>query len=222
MATLSCWSYRATVLVLPLILVSLAAPRLQSGIALEGAFPVPDYMTRNVTLPRDAYRAAVAALSHASERDSASAILRGEAALFIGTNPKEVEASLRQNLTRNPASARGWTLLAESLSFHDRNSASLALSQALATGTLEYALIGRQTRLAARLWDELPVNTHRTVLGQVELLWTNPSVRLELSTLLATQGGEALIAQTFANTRQTHQAVIDWVQAYRQRLFGQN
>ena len=221
MATLSCWSYRVAVLVLPLILASLSTPRLKSGIALEGAFPVPDYITSNVTLPRDAYRAAVAALSHASERDSASAILRSEAALFIGTDPHEVEASFRQNLVKVPASVRGWTLLAESLSFHDRSSASLALSQALATGTLEYALSGRQTRLAARLWGELPENTHRIILGQVEHLWTVPRLRSELSTLLATQGGEALIAQTYADTPQTHQEIVDWVEAYRRRLFGQ-
>ena len=118
-----------------------------------------------------------------------------------------------------PASARGWLLLAERLSFHDANGAARALSQSLSLSPLEHALIGRQARLTARLWADLPDRSRQTALRQVAQLWAAPILRHELSSLQATDGGEDLLARAFADTPETHHTVSEWVQGYRRRTF---
>jgi hypothetical protein len=213
------WSCRVPFLLTPVILIVLALPRLQSGIALEAAFPVPEYMRQNISLPRDAYLAAVAKLSNANEKDPRSALLATEAEIFLGRDPAHVEQALRQHLREMPASARGWLLLGERLSFHDTKAAARALSQSLSISPLEHALIGRQARLSARLWDDLPNRSRRIALRQVAQLWASPILRPELSSLQATDGGEDLLERAFANTPETHHTVSAWVQGYHRRIF---
>ena len=214
------WWYRALFLLIPLLLIILAYPRLKSGIALEAAFPVPDYMTSDVPLPRDAYRAAATALSHVGKEDGRSKLLAAETTIFVGRDPLAVEQALRYALSRMPASARGWLVLAERLSFRDRKGAASALTRSLSLGSFESALMGRQARLAARLWDDLSDHPRRTVLRQVETLWATPLLRSELSPLLAVDGGGDLIARAFLHSPKTHQAVIEWVDGHRQRTLG--
>ena len=213
------WLCRVPFLFVPLILMMLALPRLQSGIALEGAFPVPDYIGQNIALPRDAYLAAAAKLSQGSVTDARVALWATEAEIFLGRDSDEVERKLRQHLREMPASARGWLLLGERLSFHDPRGAADALSRSLALGPFEHALIGRQARLGARLWDDLPGPSREIALRQVALLWAAPILRPELTSLQATKGGEDLLARSFADAPETYRTVSAWVQGYRGRIF---
>lgn len=213
------WSCRVPFLLIPFLLIVLALPRLQSGIAQEMAFPVPEYMSQNVSLQRDAYLTAAAKLSNVSENDRRSALWAAEAEIFLGRDSDYIEQKLRQHLRETPASARGWLLLGERLSFHDSNGAAAALSRSLSLSPLEHALIGRQARLSARLWDDLPNHSRQIALRQVAQLWAAPILRPELSSLQATKGGEDLLARAFVNTPEIHRTVSAWVQGYRRRIF---
>ena len=199
-------------LLLPgLLLVGAAACEFRSAIAVERAFPVPDYLAIDVALPTDAYRAAYAALGDADPRDGVLAVWRAEAAARGGMANAEIVRQTQAALRLAPASARGWTLLAESLAGSDPKGTERALGVALDLSPADFWLTPRQLVVAARLWPTLSADTRAAAVRRARLLWIEPSLRPAIPGLLAETKGPDLM-MTALGTEELR-ALNRWVAA---------
>jgi len=215
------WLARLGWLVGPLALAFLAIPRLTSGIATDAAFPVPIYIAMNVPLPASAYRQAADILAQANPNDGDAVIARAEAMSRSGSAPGDVIAVVQLGLSDAPASARGWTLLAEQEGkvAHGRAAAPLAL--ALSLGPYDYWLAGRRAGDAVTLWDALDADGKSAALGQLRLLWDEPSLRQQIVPILALKGGPRLMTRALASETEEIRALNRWLNAQRRRALRQ-
>jgi hypothetical protein len=131
LARLCIWVLRVAIFAPGLVLAGAALPRLASGFALAAASPVPLFIHANAQLPTTAYKEARDALAHASNSDGQAKIWEAEAAHLAGSPAQDVQSILISALERAPASARGWTLLAEIEAARDPKGAASAIGFAL-------------------------------------------------------------------------------------------
>ena len=215
--TLSLWLCRVVLLAPVVLLLVVAIPRFQDGLAVDAAFPVPVYAVLNVALPVTSYRAAADVLANADSNDGPTLIARAEVASLAGNPPERVLDILRDGLSRSPASARGWSLLAEQLEKQDRTQAAAALAHSLLLGPREYFIAGKRARATALLWDELPADAREAALGQTRLLWTEILLHPEIGPLLTTSGGAELMKRAFQNDPEQLRALNRWLAEERRR-----
>lgn len=202
----------------PVLVLGVASlPHIADGQALEAAIPVPNYMVQRLLLPQAAYASAHVALQGVDWQDGAGIITGAEAALQSGIPPQTQVAPLRQGLMRQPASTRGWVLLAEAALPVDRQLAAAALGQALLLGPRDYFLAGLRVQYAALLWPELDAFAQRSALAQTQLLWDEESLRPQLRIVLAAPGGVAIVAKAFADRRDDIRAMNRWLSVQRMR-----
>jgi len=193
------------------LLLAVAIPRFESGLAVDAAFPVPAYMVLNVPLPANSYRAAADALANASGRDGRAVLEHAEAASLSGDSPTGVMEMLRTGLTETPASVRGWTLLAERLVDQDGKAAATALEHSLLLGRYEYFVAGKRARVAAAVWDQLSPDAQAAMLPQARLLWTEIALRPEMTLLLSTQAGREMMGRAFRDDPEQLRALNRWL-----------
>lgn len=199
-------------LILPAVVLFLSAvPRLLSGRAIDAAFPVPVYIAADVPLPRAAYMAAEAALAHASPGDGEAWVSRAEAAALAGEPANRVLPIVQAGLAKTPASASGWTLLAELQAAGDPWQSASALQLAFDFGPNDFWLGGRRAALGAALWPSLSDPMRERVLRQVRLLWTEPQLRPELRRVLATPAGAVLLKRAFESAPETLREINRWI-----------
>jgi hypothetical protein len=202
----------SVLLLLPALALGTSAwAHFADGVAVDAAIPVPVYMIQQIAMPKVAYEDAAAALSKADARDGEAAVARAEAALHGGAMSADGAALLVQALTQEPASARGWTLLAEAQEPADKKSAARALSQALLLAPRDYWLIGARAQDSARLWAELDRDTQALALEQARMLWEVPELRDQLRHLLTTPKGVALVAKAFAGREDELRTMNRWL-----------
>jgi hypothetical protein len=207
--TISLWVYQVVLLVPVALLFLTAVPRLQSGLAIDAAFPVPNYVLVDYLLPENSYRVAAEVLTGASSEDGQTLILLAEVAAHANLPQQAILNLLRDGLSRSPASSRGWALLAEQI--QDRRRAAAALTQSLLLAPYDYFLAGRRGREGALLWDVLPVDDRRSVLQQARLIWSEPILYGEIEPLLMVSGGADLLARAFEDEPQELQALSLWI-----------
>jgi hypothetical protein len=206
-------------LLLPAIVLFLSAvPRLLSGRAVDAAFPVPVYMATDIPLPRAAYVAAENALAKASPGEGEALISRAQAATLAGEPPNKIMPILQAGLAKAPASAAGWTLLAELQASNDAWQGASALQLALDFAPYDFWLGGRRAALGAALWPSLSDPMRARVLRQARLLWTEEQLRPQLLRVLTTPAGAALLKRAFAATPDTLREINRWVT--REKLRG--
>ncbi|MDE3116888.1 MAG: hypothetical protein KGL26_14905 [Pseudomonadota bacterium] len=192
------WTLRLALL-LPVLAVALAAvPRLVSGLALEAAFPIPAYLKINVSLPTRSYVATAAVLSYAPAADGETQALRAEAALHAGEPPAQVVPIAEAALSRAPAFARGWIVLADLLRSRDPKRAAEALTLSAELAPHEYYLMAPRVLAAAPLWSYLPADTREPLLDDTRAMARDRESRRALLDLLAEKGGPALVTRAFA------------------------
>ena len=202
----------SALLLLPALALGYAASaHFADGVAVDAAIPVPVYMIQQIAMPKVAYEDAAAALAKADARDGEAAVARAEASLHGGALRADAVALLVQGLTQEPASARGWTLLAESLEPADRKSAARALSQALVLAPRDYWLIGARAQDSGRLWPELDRDAQAQALEQTRTLWEVPELRGQLRHLLTSPKGVALVAKAFAGREDELRIMNRWL-----------
>ncbi len=218
MHTISLWAYRG-VLLLPAVFLSfVAAPRFLSGIAIDEAFPVPDYMMMDVDLPRSAYAAAAVTLALADDEDGQVWIQQAEATALSGASSGDVIPRLVKGLARSPTSARGWTLLAEQTTAQDPRRAAAALAMALYLGPYDFWLAGRRARTAAALWNTLSEEGRQAALRQVSLLWSEPLLNQEIRPVLTTRAGVELMTHALWNEPEQLRALNRWIASQRRKV----
>lgn len=189
---------RGIVLAVPALLLGyFGAVHFLDGLAVDAAIPVPVYMVAQVPMPKPAYIAAADALSYADPRNGHAMLAAAEARWHAGEPPGRLVATIRRGLTREPASARGWTLLSEVLYRSDKKRAAPALSQALILAPREYWLIGARAKDAALLWPNLDPASRSMALNQARLLWQEPQLHGQLRELLRSPEGAALVSRAF-------------------------
>ncbi len=169
----------------------------RDGLARDAAIPVPVYMVAEIPVPQKAYTAAAEALSRADHRNGLAMIEQAEARQRAGQQTSDVIPLLEEGLRREPASPRGWTLLSESLFLSNKAAAARALSQALVLAPRDFWLIGRRARDAALMWWWLDADSRDLALAQTRLLWSEPSLHMQLRQLLETHKGEEIITRAF-------------------------
>jgi hypothetical protein len=180
------------------------------GLAHDAAIPVPSSMVANVTMPKAAYIDAAAALAAANSRDGNAAIARAEAGWRAGMPAIWVQAVLTDGLSHDPASARGWTLLSESVAVHDRRQAAKVFSLAVILAPRDYWLVAFRTRDAAQLWPDLDAETRSMALGQARLLWQEPVLRPHLRKVVGTSGAK-LVNRAFEGEPDTIRRINRWL-----------
>lgn len=170
-------------------------PHFQNGLAREAAIPVPSYMVARVAMPKAAYRSAVQALAGADARDGDAHIARGEALMALGSTPAR---DLIVGLRHAPASARGWTLLAEATMKADRGQAARYLGQALLLAPYDYWLALPLAQDAAKLWPELDGAARGRAVAQARMLWSDLQMRRQFQFFASSPEGVQLAWRTFA------------------------
>ena len=202
----------SVLLLLPALALGTSAwAHFADGVAVDAAIPVPVFMIQQIAMPKVAYVDAAAALSKADVRDGEAAVARAEAALHGGASPADEVPLLVQGLTQEPASARGWTILAEALEPTDRGGAARALSQGLVLAPRDYWLIGARAQDSARLWGELDRDTQALALEQARMLWEVPELRDQLRHVLTSPKGVALVAKAFAGREDELRTMNRWL-----------
>jgi len=189
----------------------LAWAHFADGVAVDAAIPVPVFMIQQIAMPKVAYVDAAAALERADARDGDAALERAEAGLHGGAPPAAEVPLLVHGLMQEPASARGWTVLAEALLPTDREAAARALSQALVLAPRDYWLIGARAQDGARLWPELDPDAQALALEQARMLWEIPELRDQLRHLLTSPQGVALTAKAFAGREDELRTMNRWL-----------
>lgn len=217
MRTILLWCCRLGLLLPAALLVAIAIPRYQSGRAVDSAYPVPAYTIMNFALPANSYRAAADALAEADPRDGRTLIERAEIASLAGLSRNEVVSLLEDGLARAPASARGWTILAEQTAGGNKTRAANALAHSLLLGPDEYYLAAKRARVAATVWDALPSDAADAALGQARNLWKEGGLNREIPDLLALKGGPELMTRAFRDDPEDLRALNRWLAAERRR-----
>lgn len=186
-------------LLLPAILLAVyGGARFSDGVAWDNSVPVPVYMVAQRAMPIQAYAHAAESLDRANPRNGAAILAATEAKLHAGENRKDLVASARDGLAHMPASPRGWLLLSELTAPESKKLAAAAISQSVMLGPREYYLLTPQLQDAARLWADLDLDTQKSVLAQVQMLWNTPILRDNLVVLCATPDGAAMVSRAFS------------------------
>lgn len=167
------------------------------GCSIDAAVPVPNYMVAGVNVPKAAYAAAAAALLNANPRNGFAEIARAEAMMRAGASSARVIPVLTEGLGVSPASARGWTLLAENTAVKQKHQAAEILAQALVLAPRDYWLAGMRARAAAFLWPDLNTDTRALAISQTRLLWHEEQLRPQFLALADSAEGAALITHSF-------------------------
>jgi|GEM_PF-1178884 hypothetical protein len=209
-----------TVLALmPAFILGIAAiPHFEDGYAMEAAVPVPNYMLLQKPLPKSAYVAAETALQDASPYDGEARILRAEAAINRGSKPPQSQIEpLKLGLALQPASARGWTLLAMAYAPVDRKQAASALAMAFMLAPRDYFLAGLRVKEAAILWSDLDTDAQENALDQARMLWDQPQLREQLRWVLTSEDGRQIVAKAFAGRQDDIREMNRWLSVQRSR-----
>ena len=209
------WARCIGLLVPVLLLVFAATPRLQSGLAVDAAYPVPILMVADLSVPQSSYLDTAVILAAAHRDDGESKLQYAEALSLAQPGDEMVLELLRDGLAISPASVRGWALLAEELGAVEPQRAAQALGLSLLLGPYEYFVALKRARQAAMLWDGLSTDARAAALEQTRLLWSEESLNDELLRLLDTQGGSELLARAFINDPEELRAINRWVTTER-------
>jgi hypothetical protein len=185
-----------------------AWPHFQNGLAREAAIPVPSYMVARIAMPKVAYRSAVQALARADARDGDAHVARGEALMALGESPT---ADLTAGLRHAPASARGWTLLAEASMKTDRRQAARYLGQALLLAPYDYWLALPLAQDAAKLWPQMDGVARERAVAQARMLWSDLQMRRQFQFFASTPEGVQLAWRTFAYQPDELRAINRWL-----------
>ena len=198
-----------------LLLVLVATPRLQSGLAIDAAYPVPILMVAGYNVPRASYFDTAAILAAAHRDDGDSKLQYAEALSLLQSENATVVESLREGLAKSPVSVRGWALLAEQLSPSDPQRAAQALALSFLLGPYEYFVALKRARQAAMLWDVLDADARDAALEQTRLLWKETGLHGEILRLLETEGGSELLARAFIEEPEELRTINRWVNTER-------
>lgn len=192
--------------------------QLSNGLAVNSAFPVPLSLSTDRPMPRLAYHDAAEGLARANTQDGESRISLSEARYRAGDASPAVLMVTQNGLLHAPASAEGWAFLAELLTRSDPSRAAKALGQAFTLAPFDYFWAGRRAQVASHLWDNLDSETKSSVLNEVRILWSDPSLRDGLLPLLDNPDGSKLVTQAHAGDPDTLRALNRFVSARRRQL----
>jgi len=209
------WARCVSLLIPALLIILVATPRLQSGLAIDAIYPVPILMTVGISLPQSSYEDTAALLAAAHRDDGETILQRAEALSLAQPQGENVVELIQDGLAKSPASVRGWTLLAEQLGTIDQQKAAQALGQSFLLGPYEYFVALRRARLSAMLWDTLQTETQAAAQRQVRLLWTEESLKDGILRLLDTPGGSELLARAFIGDPEELRSINRWVMIER-------
>ena len=191
---------RAIVLLLPAAaLISLATPRLMTGLAVDETFPVPAAMSTGRSVGQEDYRRTARFLSFANSHDGDTQVDRAEALWLSGAGVAVVLPIITGGLSQSPASIRGWTLLAQILQKTEPKRAGEALAVALELSPYDYWLPGPKTRAGAPLWNVLPADARAQLVAQAGMLWSHDDMRPQILPLLEVPGGPELMTKAISD-----------------------
>lgn len=180
----------------PVILLWLALPRFFSGLAVDATFPVPAGMVTNRSFARETYSRTAAVLAVVDDADSENQLVRAQAIYRAGAPALIVRPMIERALIAAPTSIQGWMLLSEVTQNIDPPVAVEALAITLDLSPQDYWLVGRKTRVGAKLWDRLDDRVRQTLLQQARLVWISADLReQELLPLVRVEGGGALLTR---------------------------
>ncbi len=210
------WLVRCALLLPLAVVLGLALPRWRSGEASDRAFPVPLNIAVDNPLPISAYRSAEHSLAGADPADGSAKIERAEALYLLHAAPGSITPLLIDGLQLEPASARGWALLAE-LPDVPATTRANALALSLQLAPLDIWLAVSRSLTGIALAPQLSQQGKQLLLRQIRLLWREESLRPNLHDVLATPAGATLVTEAFKGDADELKALNRWVTQDRLR-----
>jgi hypothetical protein len=204
-----------------LFLVWAAIPRLWSGLVWDAAYPATDNIPLNFApIEGQGYADVAAILSRADARDGTAHIIRAEALFHAGVAPSVYLPVLEEGLAARPASARGWTLLANAELQSNPDRATNALAMALRLAPLDYRIVEQRSRAGAALWRRLGAAEREILFTQTRLLWSDPVLQEHiLNRVLLMPGGPELIGAAFAEMPEELRAINRLTEQRRMMIY---
>jgi hypothetical protein len=203
------------------ILATVGIVELRDGSAIDGAFPVPDYLSTDRPLPKAAYIYAVGFLADADIGNGNAQISRAEAMLRAEYPAEQTRRVMEKGLKMAPSSAEGWVYYARILAGTDPEKADFALDQAFTIAPNEYFLAPMRAQLAAQIWPYLSDRTKTETLQQARKLWNELPLRPGLIALSMTADGASLITRAYAADPGTIRAINRWMRDWQRNPVAQ-
>ena len=195
----------------PVVLATLAIPRLSQGLGVVGFRAVIDQGLLGAKLPAIQYRAAADALADASPEDGESLTERAQVLALSGTdNPATLAAahSLVVDALRDaPSNPSGWLLLCQIEAQQKSAGAVGCLDNAFAIGAYDWYTAGRRMSLVASEWPYLTEPVRDKAVTYIMPMWNTTgwssglTLRQDLYALSFTQNGRQLLRAGFAGHR---------------------
>lgn len=209
------WIGRVGCLALGAVTLTVSAAHVRDGFARDAAVPVPQRMIKLIALPKVAYRDAAESLQAADPRDGWALLARAEALMAAEAPRSTYEPLLYEGLAREPASARGWALLAESMKLSDAKKAGVALTQSQILAPRDYWLSYQRALDFSELWPSLDNDGRRAAKEQAYLLWSEPVLRSRIRYLLLTADGVQLMGAALEEHPEQIRSLNRWLSAER-------
>jgi hypothetical protein len=209
------WMIRVVLLLVPVALLAVAIPHLIDGLAVEAAYPAPLYLAMNEPQSLEAYTDAANSLDFGMRADGDRLIDEGEIISLAGGKRGRVVDMVADGLTRSPASARGWAVLAEQTLPADRQKAAKDVGIALELAPSNFLLSGRLLADAGAVWDLLPKDSQQVAVNIAPNLWVEPSLRRYLRPVLRSSGGVQLLTEAFHDSPEDLRALNRFVAEQR-------
>lgn len=190
-------------------LLVLGGALLVAALPQAAAAPVPVFLTMDVWLPHETYVAAAQRLSGAMPWDGQAQLALAEARLLAQGADEPALQAIRSGLMAQPASSRGWSLLAEWQVRHKQDGApALAMAQTLAP--FDFYNSARRMRLAAVLWPSLDGPQREIATRLLRASWQCDAMRSWLPRLMAADGAATLFDRAFGGDPATLRAFNRW------------
>jgi hypothetical protein len=166
---------------IPVVLIALAIPRFEAGLASTPARSVLrdrlfNYAVHPIRLAR-----AEKALSRGAAGDGDNTLWRAELQALLARNDvhrlEDARSLAIEGLGENPASTRGWTLLCELDVVLKRADAGRCLDTAFFIGPFDWFVAQRRTALSVQLWASLDSDTQDAAARRLRLIWETPGLR---------------------------------------------
>lgn len=191
------WTARLAPLGVIGVISGIAIAHLWDGLAQEAAARQIAYMKIGIPLSADDYRAASAILSHASNNNGEVGTLWVEAQLRGGAPLENLGTFAEGAAGHAPAQARAWLAVAETEEGTNPTRAAAAVQLALELAPHEYYLMLPMLEAAAPIWEKLPKDAQRQLVGYAVNAVDDPRLRVGLAELLRKPGARALISHAF-------------------------
>ena len=214
-------------LLLPLILIVLAVPRMLEGVALARARQATAASLVEEKFPLQGYAAAASELRSVLPDDGDNLIRQAELVAHAANGQAAGLAQARAiavtGLLHSPANPRGWTLLCEIDDRINRPAAPACMETGFFIAPFDWFTARRRAILAADLWPDLSDDVRQAAARRVRMMWESDRwddhrVKFSLYDVYRTPNGPQLLGAGMRDNRDELREMNRWL--IQQAMYG--